>query len=215
MTSGADLLRDRRRADAAPGGPHERRVRLLFSALPAGVGIVAAVMIITPMFPRGEVSFLLDRNKVAITRERLQVSNATYRGTDDQGRAFSLSAGSAVQHSAAEPLVRMQQMVAHLQLRDGPAQVVAPQGNYDLAAEHVALSGPVRFQAADGYSMVTSSVGIDMRNHRAQGTGGVSGTVPAGTFSASSMALDLSERNVVLQGRAHLRMTPGRMKTPQ
>lgn len=215
MTAGADLLRDRRRAYATPGGPHDRMVRLLFSTLPAGVGVAVAVMVITPMFPRGEVSFLLDRNKVAITRERLQVSDATYRGVDDQGRAFSLQAGQAVQHSAAEPVVQMQQMVARLQLRDGPAEVVAPQGSYDIADEHMAVAGPVRFHTADGYSMVTSSVGIDMKTHQAIGQGGVSGTLPAGTFTANTMALDLTERTVMLQGRARLRMTPSRMKVPQ
>ena len=215
MTAGADQLRDRRRAHAAPGGRHDRIVRVLFSALPAGVGVVVAVMVITPMFPRGEVSFLLDRNKVAITRERLQVSNATYRGMDDQSRPFSLSAQQAVQHSAAEPVVQMQQMIARLQLRDGPAQVVAPQGSYDIAHEHMDVAGPVHFHAADGYSMVTSSVGIDLRTHRAVGTGGVSGTLPAGTFTADSIAMDMTERDVVLQGHARMRMTPSRMKVPR
>jgi len=215
MTVGADLLRDRRRANAAPGGPHDRLIRVLFSALPAGVGVVVAVMVISPLFPRGEVSFLLDRTKVAITRERVQVSDATYRGADDQGRPFSLSAGQAVQHSAAEPIVQMRDMVARLQLRDGPAEVSAPLGSYDIAGEHMAVSGPVRFHAADGYSMVTSSVDIDLKTRHAEGKGGVSGTLPAGSFSANSMALDLTERRVVLQGRARLHMTPGQMKAPR
>ena len=96
MTLGADLLRDRRRANAAPGGPHDRLVHFLFSALPIGVGMIVAVMVITPIFPRNEVSFLLDRNKVAITEDRLKVESAMYRGDDDRGRPFTLTAGSAV-----------------------------------------------------------------------------------------------------------------------
>ena len=80
MTAQADLIRDRRRAYAAPGGFHDRMVRVLARGLPAVVGVIVAVMMITPLFPRNEVSFLLDRNKVAITSDRLKVSDATYRG---------------------------------------------------------------------------------------------------------------------------------------
>jgi lipopolysaccharide export system protein LptC len=215
MTLDADLLRDRRRANAAPGGPHDRLVHFLFSALPIGVGMIVAVMVITPMFPRNEVSFLLDRNKVAMTRERLQVDHAVYRGIDDQGRPFSLSAGQAVQHSAHVPIVQMSDLIARLQLHDGPAEVAASTGNYDMGKEQVVVSGPVNFHTADGYHMVTSGVAIDLKARRAFGAGGVTGTMPAGTFAADRMSADLTARTVVLEGRAHLRMTPSKMVMPK
>ena len=55
----------------------------------ARVGLLAALMIITPLSPRGEVSFLLDRNTVSVIDERLSVDNAMYRGRDNDGRPFS------------------------------------------------------------------------------------------------------------------------------
>jgi lipopolysaccharide export system protein LptC len=215
MSGSAETLRHRRRADAAPGGPHDRKVRFLFSALPIGVGMIGAVMIITPMFPRGEVSFLLDRNKVAMAKERLAVSQAHYRGQDSQGRAFSLTAGQAVQHSASVPVVVMQDLVAQMQMQDGPSAVSATSGRYDINRERMDLSGPVQFKGADGYSMVTSSVALDLKSRRAFGTGGVSGTVPAGTFSADRISADLPERRVVLEGHARLRMAGGHMVIPR
>ena len=60
-------IRNRRRLLAAPGGSHDRMVAFLGKALPTAIGLVAAVMIIVPLSPRGEISFLLDRNKVAVT----------------------------------------------------------------------------------------------------------------------------------------------------
>ena len=75
-TSEARALRSRRQHFAAPGGSHDRMVRVLARVLPMGVGVIAALMIITPLSPRGEVSFLLDRNKVALIDERLSVDNA-------------------------------------------------------------------------------------------------------------------------------------------
>lgn len=215
MTIGADLLRNRRCAKAAPGGSHDRMIRFLFSALPIGVGMITAVMVVSPIFPHGEVSFLLDRNKVAVAKERLSVASATYRGKDDKGRAFELSAGQAVQHSASVPVVEIQALKASLAMDSGPAHVQAPSARYDINQERMQVAGPVQFSESDGYRMQTSRVDIDLKTKRATGTGGVTGTVPAGTFSANHMTVDLSQRIVVLEGRARLRMTPSRMKLPR
>lgn len=212
MTIGADLLRNRRRAKAAPGGAHDRRIRLLFTALPVGVGMITAVMVVSPIFPHGEVSFLLDRNKVAITTERLSVRTATYRGADNKGQPFELSAGQAVQHSAQEPVVVMQDLHATLTTDRGPARVEAPSARYDMAKDHMQVQGPVHFSESDGYRMQTSNVELDLKTRKAWSNHGVTGTLPTGTFSADRMAVDISGRTVVLQGRAHLNMKQGLRK---
>ena len=215
MTAQADLIRDRRRAQAAPGGFHDRLVRVLSRALPAAVGMIVAIMIITPLFPRNEVSFLLDRNKVAITTDRLKVSNATYRGEDNRGRPFTVTAGQAVQHSARVPIVEMRDFVAQLQMTDGEARVFAPTGDYHIDEDRLLAAGPVNFVAKDGYRMVTSGVAIDLKNHRAFGEGGVSGAVPTGTFSADRISANLTNRSVSLDGHARLQMQRGKFTLPR
>lgn len=215
MTHQADLLRDQRRAFAAPGGTHDRMLRLLGLFLPAAVGVVVAAMVLTPLFPRSEVSFLLDRTRVAVTEERLRVADAVYRGLDNKSRAFSVKAGSAVQHSAAEPIVQMAGLIATLQLEDGPARLTAPTGNYDMRNDMMHADGPVDFRGSDGYHMITSGVDVDLKAKRATGTGGVQGTIPSGTFSADRIIADLSGENVTLEGHAHLRMVPGKLRVPQ
>lgn len=214
MTARADLIRDKRRAFATPGSSHDRLVRLLNRVLPAGVGMIAAIMILAPFTPRGEISFLLDRNKVAVTSERLRVDKAMYRGADNQGRPFSLTAGSAVQRSASDPTVQMSDLVARILLSDGPAEISARQGNYDITQERVGVAGALDFRAADGYRMTASNVTVDLKGRRVEGSGGVSGAIPAGTFSANRIVADLSERTVALDGRARLRMQGGKFRMP-
>lgn len=209
MTIGADLLRNRRRAKAAPGGAYDRKIRFLFTALPIGVGMITAVMVVSPIFPHGEVSFLLDRNKVAITKERLSVLAATYRGADNKGQPFELSAGQAVQHSAQEPVLVMQDLRASLTTDRGPARVVAPSARYDMVKDRMQVQGPVHFSEDDGYRMQTSDVELDLKTRRAWSNRGVTGTMPTGTFSAQRIAVDISGRTVVLEGRAHLNMKQG------
>ncbi len=208
-------LRSRRQRFAAPGGTHDWLVGFLARALPIGVGVLAALMVITPLSPRGEISFLLDRNKVALIDERLSVDNAMYRGRDNLGRPFSLLAGEAVQRSSIEGLVRMQDLVAQLLLRDGPARLSAAGGTYDIDRETVAMAGPVRLTASDGYRMIADGVSVDLRNRMMRGDAGVTGEVPAGTFSARTIRADLSERTLTLEGDARLSMTPGQLRMPR
>src|SRR5690606_1321205 len=156
-----------------------------------GIGVVAALMVITPLSPRGEVSFLLDRNEVAMIDERLRVDNAMYRGQDDKGRPFSLTAGEAVQRSSAEGIVRMNDLVARIALPEGPARLGAQAGAYDIDEEVVSVFGPVRLTAADGYRMVARGVSVDLAAKRMVGRGGVEGEIPAGTFSADRLIADM------------------------
>jgi lipopolysaccharide export system protein LptC len=206
VTEQADQIRDRRRLFALPGGSHDRLVRFLAKGLPAGIGAILAVMIIAPLFPRGEISFLLDRNKVAVTRERLRIDHAMYRGEDKRGRPFSVTAGSAVQRSAKVREVEMNDLAARILLTDGPAELKARDGTYDLGRNAIDVAGPVDFRAADGYRMTTSNVHIDLKQQQVSGSDGVAGALPSGTFSAEKIEADLEQRTVALEGRAKLRM---------
>ena len=214
MSERADHIRDRRRAFAAPGSTLDRAVRVLAVALPALVGAVLATMLIAPLSPRGEVSFMLDRNKVDVSEDRLRVDNAMYRGEDKRGRPFSLSAGEAVQASVLVPEVRLQDLTARMLFSEGPAVLSAAAGRYDIDGQKVAVDGEVRFVAADGYRMSARGVALDLPDRSLQGEGGVAGSVPAGTFRADGIAADLDARTVTLEGNARLRMVPGRMKMP-
>ena len=214
MTQAADQMRNRRQAFAAPGSSLDRIVRVLAVGLPALVGVIAAMMLITPLSPRGEISFLLDRNKVAIADDRLRVDNAMYRGQDSNGRPFSLVAGEAVQQSNSVPLVEMQDMTARIVLAEGPAVLTAPRGVYDIDDEQVGIPGVVQFTAADGYEFLARNVTIDLPTRTMVGEGQVSGAIPAGTFSADAMRANLQTRVISLEGNAQLRMVPGRLRLP-
>lgn len=215
MSQQADIIRDKRQHWAAPGGSHDRKVRFLAVVLPGLVGVVAAAMVIGPLFARGEISFLLDRTKVAATGERIRVNQAMYRGEDKQGRPFTLTAGSAVQVSLKDPIVRMQDLAARIRLAEGPAELTAARGYYDYKAETVRVEGPVSFRAADGYAITTQNVLIDLNNRRMQGSGGVSGRIPAGTFSADTIGADLDQRILTLDGHVRLLFQNNSFRMPR
>lgn len=210
----ADRARAARQQWAQPGGFHDRLVKLLGWGLPAAAGAVAAVMVLSPIAPRNEISFLLDRNKVAVTDQRLRVEDAVYRGADAKNRPFSLVAQNAFQRSASVPQVELSGLVAKILLDDGPAELSAPDALFDIEDSRVGVDGTVRFTASDGYTLSATGVSIDLIDQIVTGDGGVSGVIPAGTFSAGSMRVDLQARTLTLSGRAKFRMVPGRLRMP-
>lgn len=214
MTIAADQMRTKRQAFAAPGSSLDRIVRLLAVGLPALVGVVAALMVITPLSPRGEISFLLDRNEVAIADDRMRVDDAMYRGQDNRGRPFSLNAGEAVQRSNQVQQVEMENLTARIVLPEGPAVLSASAGTYAINDDQVRVPSIVQFTASDGYAISARNVTIDLADRMLFGEGRVSGEIPAGQFSADSMRADLNARTITLDGNARMTMVPGQLRMP-
>jgi lipopolysaccharide export system protein LptC len=212
MSVQADQQRNVRRHWARPGGSHDRMVALLKNWLPVAVGILSALLATAPFTGGDKVSFVLDKNKVEVAKERMRVTEALYRGEDGKGQPFSLRAGSAVQKSSREPIVDLNNMSARILLSDGPAVFNATKGQYNMESERMAVVGPVQFEAAGGYRMTTRDVGIDLKSRRMQSAGHVDGRIPIGTFSADHLEADMSARTVTLNGRASLRIEQNGLK---
>ncbi len=204
--------RTERQRWAAPGSPHDRVVATSRFVLPVLIGVLAAFLVTAPLTTSGDVSFLLDKNKVEVAKERLRLQSARYRGADAQGRPFSLRAGSAVQQSSAEPVVKLTTLAADMTLTEGPATLRANSGRYDLGTEKVAVDGPIRFTAANGYDLQTSNATLDLKTRKLRSGGAVTGKVPQGNFSAARMSADLDSHIVTLDGDARLRIVPRRTK---
>jgi lipopolysaccharide export system protein LptC len=206
--------RDRRvkRRWAIPGGSHDRIVKIMKLALPALIGVILAFLFFAPLEDKQEVSFLLKKEEVEKAPERLRVAAAQYRGQDDQGRPFLLSARSALQETSANPVVEISDMNARIQLDNGPALLNAGRARYNMDTDHVEVVGPIQFTAADGYRMGTRDVNVDLRGQHLVSRGPVEGQMPLGNFRADQLQVNLRDRTVVLTGRAHLRMNPGRVR---
>jgi lipopolysaccharide export system protein LptC len=189
---------------AAPGGSHDRTIGLARILMPAAIGVLGAALIFAPLAMRGDISFVLAKDKVDMAKERMRVSAATYRGEDSKGQPFVLQAGSAVQVSSRDPVVRITDLSAKIALSDGPATLTANSGRYDMDREIVHVDGPLLFNTADGYRLATRDVAVGLRTRRLASGGPVDGQMPLGSFSAERITADLSGRSVTLEGRARL-----------
>lgn len=206
MSEKADIQRSKRQHIAAPGGVHDRRIKIISIFLPICVGALAAVLALAPFTLSGELSFVLDKESVDVAKERMRVTEALYRGEDGQGRPFSLKAGSAVQKSSQEPVVDLKDMSARILLGDGPAQLRANTGQYDMDRETVRISGPIQAETADGYRLTTNNVTVNLKSRTLVSDDSVEGRTNIGTFRADKLRADLNKRTVTLDGNAQLRI---------
>jgi len=212
MSELANSERIQKRGWAQPGGAHDRLIRILKIGLPALIGLILAYLFFSPLAEKQEVSFLLKKDQVDTAQERLKLTAVTYRGQDNTGRPFILSARSGVQQTSATPIVDIFDMNAQLQLDSGPARIEAGRAQYQMEQDRVNVVGPVTFTAADGYRMETRDVNVDMRARTMQSRGPVQGQMPLGRFTADQMHVDLPSRRVVLTGRTRLHIVQGGLR---
>jgi lipopolysaccharide export system protein LptC len=209
MSEAAVQERVRKQGWAAPGGLHDLLVRLLKVLLPTAIGVLLAYLALAPLQKGRDISFILDKNKVDVAKERMRVQSARYRGQDNEGRPFTIDASSAVQATSQDPIVEILGMSAEIGLENGPATLRADRGRYDIEAQKVDVIGPILFTAADGYSLATRNVAVDLNTRELESRGPVEGTMPLGRFSADRLEASLPQKKVVLSGRARLHIKQG------
>ena len=208
MSEVARQHRSKRQDWALPGGAHDKLVATANWLFPSLIGVLVAFLVMAPLTMGGESSFVLDKNKVEMASERLKIQAARYRGEDAKGQPFALSAGSAVQKSSAEPVVRLNDLAASIRLADGPATLRADTGRYDMDREEVKVDGPIALRGPQGYALDTHDATVDLKTRRLTSTGQVQGTARQGRFSGDTLNADLENRTVTLRGNARLRIDP-------
>ena len=197
---------------AEPGSGHDKIVRWTKIALPCAVGVLVAVLMLAPLDKKGDVSFILDKKKVQSVPESMRVEAARYTGTDEKGRQFVMTANRAIQPSSNTPIVDIRGMLAKLNLDQGPMLIAADQGRYNIDTQKVAIDGPVKVAGADGFSLQTSDVNVDLKQRQLASQGPAQGQMRLGQFRANHVKADLASHTVVLDGGARLKIVQGAVR---
>jgi lipopolysaccharide export system protein LptC len=187
---------------AEPGSGHDRIVRWTKIALPCAVGVLIAILMLAP----------LDKKKVQSVPESMRVEAARYTGTDEKGRQFVMTANRAIQPSSNTPVVDIRGMLARLNLDQGPLLIAANRGRYNIDTQKVAIDGPVKVAGADGFTLKTSDVNVDLKQRQLASQGPAQGQMRLGQFRANHVRADLASHTVVLDGGARLKIVQGAVR---
>ena len=197
---------------AEPGSAHDWLVKWTKVILPSAVGVLIAVLALAPLGKHSDVSFILDKKKVANAPERMRVEQARYVGTDNKDQQFTILAKRAIQPSSEVPVVAISGMSARLNLEQGPLLIGANQGRYNLDLQRLMIDGPVKVAGADGYRLATRDVTVNLKQRQLASAGPVAGAMRLGTFQAGQLHADLGDRTVVLDHGARLKIVQGAVR---
>ena len=212
MSEAADRKHQRKRHWAEPGGLHDAVIRAVKFGLPVVIVVLVILLAVSPFERRGDVSFILDKNKVDEAKERMRVEQARYVGEDNKGQKFEIVADRAVQRSSNVPVVMIEGINARLNLSRGPLTIAALKGSYDLEGEQVSVDGPVRVAGPDGYRLATRDVQVDLDKRTMQSRGAVNGAMELGQFQAGQLSADFDQRIVRLDRGVRLKIYQGAVR---
>lgn len=212
MSEAAIRERAVKRHWAEPGSRHDLVVKATKFGLPIVIGGLVVLLAIAPFDKRGDVSFILDKNKVDQAQERMRVEKARYVGEDNKGQKFVIVADRAVQPTSNVPIVAIEGMRARLSLGKGPLSIAALRGKYNLEQERVQIDGPVRIAGPGGYRLATRDVVVDLDTRSLASSGPVSGSMELGEFQAGRIRADLDQRTVSLDNGVRLKIYQGAVR---
>lgn len=200
----------RRPVASAPATGYDRFVAFMRRALPAGVVLLLGGLVAYPFVNPRELSFIVSKDSVELSPERMRMEMPRYRGQDSKGQPFELTAQSAVQLSSASPLVELRHFSARIETSGGEASVRAERGQYDLDRKQLQTMGEVDMLLPDGGRVQTRNLAVDLNSRTMSGRDGVEGASPLGRISAQNIDVALNERTLVLTGNTRLRIIPER-----
>jgi len=212
LSEAADRKQEKKRHWAEPGSRHDAVIKATKYGWPVIIVALVLMLAIAPFERRGDVSFILDKNKVDEAKERMRVEQARYVGEDNKGQKFEIVADRAVQQSSNVPVVAIEGIRARLNLSRGPLSIAALKGRYDLEGEQVDVDGPVSVVGPDGYRLATRDVRVNLDNRTMQSRGPVDGAMTLGRFQAGQLSADLDERTVRLERGVRLKIYQGAVR---
>ncbi len=208
----AKALRERHLADGAPlrrppspSGIARRRllVRLSKFLLPlAALGLLALIAV-WPEIDRGPDHGRLTFSQFSAEVDGAKLTDARYRGVDEQGRPYTITAKTAKQ--VTPDRVNLTTPVGDLTLKDGTwLHGQSKDGVYLQHSGSLDLSHDVILYRDDGTTLTTESAAIDLKSGAAAGSEPVHAEGPFGTLDAHGFVLTDSGAAIQFTGPARL-----------
>ncbi len=192
------------------GGWRDQLRSNLIWILPIASLLLLGLMLVWPFMSGRQASFILSKQGIEANNDVLRMKRPQYRGRDNKGRPFVISAAHATQKDNKNPLVELVDLDATINVTEGQAQVRADRGIFDIKREQLRIAGKISVERADGYIFNTRDALLDLPSRVATGKNGVTGQTPVGSFYAKSFRVNVETGLVTFEGGVKMRITPNR-----
>jgi lipopolysaccharide export system protein LptC len=133
---------------------HSRHVRFLRKAIPAGIVLVAAAIVIATFFQpfRLIAAFPIDPGKVSLSGTRIVMELPRLTGFTSDSRPYELTARAAAHDLTKPDLLELKDISAHVELKGGDhVDIKSVNGLYDTKAEMLKLNEHIVLPTGTGY----------------------------------------------------------------
>jgi lipopolysaccharide export system protein LptC len=193
------------RKPPSPGRLARRRVTINLTKwmLPAGAVLLLGSMAVWP-----ELGRLRDQERITFQRMASAVGGATltdarYRGVDEQGRPYTVTAAIAEQIS--QDRINLTTPRADITLANGTwLMLQSKQGVYLQNTNQLDLSKDVTLYRDDGTTVISASASIDLKLGAAAGAEPTHAEGPFGTLDAQGFTITDKGAAIQFTGPAHL-----------
>ncbi len=192
------------RRPPSPSGIARRRllIRLTKFLLPLAALALLALIAAWPEIDRAK-DHRLSFSQFSAEVDGAKLTDARYRGVDEQGRPYTITARTAKQ--VTQDRVNLTIPVGDVSLKDGSwLQVRSKDGVYLQHSGNLDLSHEVILYRDDGTTMTTESAAIDLKNGAGAGSEPVHAEGPFGTLDAQGFVLTDSGGAIQFSGPARL-----------
>src|SRR5271170_2999000 len=132
---------------------HSRFVRWMRRAIPAGIVLVAAVIIVATFFNpfRLIAAFPIDLGKVSLSGTKITMEAPRLGGFTSDSRPYELTARAAAQDLTRPEMLELKGIDAKVELKDGQhVQIKANNGLYDTKSEVLNLRDEILLSTTSG-----------------------------------------------------------------
>jgi lipopolysaccharide export system protein LptC len=188
-------------------------VRILKFVLPLAMLVIIGVLIarLSGDPQQQKITALPQAEKT--TPGQIELIRAKYEGTDDQGRAYAVTADKTIRAMDAPDTVLFEKPLADITLQDKTwIAIKAETGSFDHAAEKLELKGNVTIFHDSGYELSLQDITIDLKQKTAATSLPVRAQGPLGTIAAKDMSVKDRGDLVVFGGPITLtifKLSPG------
>jgi lipopolysaccharide export system protein LptC len=188
---------------------HARRysafVKVMKGALPMAALALGIVVLAYSLQPRDQASLSLTFESMAQIEGDLTMIKPRLSGTDENGRPFVVTAGSASQQARGSDLVRLKDIAADIGLNGGmPIHVTAAAGVMDTKSHKLDISGGIRVVSEDGYDASAASAVADLRAGTVRGENGIRAHGGFGELTAERFTFEGDTRRMRFSGRVRM-----------
>jgi len=169
---------------------HSRFVRFLRIAIPAGIVVVASVLVVATFFNpfRLIAAFPIDPGKVSLSGTKIVMELPRLNGFTKDARPYELTARAAAQDLTKPELLELKDITARLELQDGQhVDINSINGLYDTKAEMLKLDDHIVLLSSTGYEGHLSEATVNVNTGHIVSESPVEVKLPNGWLNANRL----------------------------